>query len=213
MKHFWILPGITTLLLATTSAWADTYLDQATAAVAKATASSNQWDGPTSGPQLQANKKIIFIASDMKNGGVLGVQEGLSEAAKTAGWSLDVLDGTGSVKDQLAALNQAIARKPDGIVIGGWNPNVAKIPLQKAVKEGIVLMAWHAVPAPGPVPAYHIFYNVTSDSNEVSRMAALYAVAKSDGKAKVLIFTDSMYQIALDKANAMIDIINQCSGC
>lgn len=191
----------------------EAFVQKAKDATAKATAPVTQWDGPTQGPALQAHKKIIFIASDMKNGGVLGVQEGLSEAAKTAGWSLDVLDGTGSVKDQLAALNQAIARKPDGIVIGGWNPNVAKIPLQKAVKEGIVLMAWHAVPAPGPVPAYHIFYNVTSDSNEVSRMAALYAVAKSDGKAKVLIFTDSLYQIALDKANAMKDIINQCSGC
>ena len=96
---------------------------------------------------------------------------------------------------------------------GGWNPNVAKIPLKKAVKEGIVLTAWHAVPAPGPVPAYNIFYNVTSDSNEVSRMAALYAVAKSNGTAKVLIFTDSLYQIALDKANAMKKVIEQCSGC
>ncbi|MDU3889525.1 MAG: substrate-binding domain-containing protein, partial [Serratia liquefaciens] len=132
MKRLWILP--TTLLLASaaSSAWADAYLDQATAAVAKATASVTQWDGPTSGPQLQANKKIIFIASDMKNGGVQGVQEGLSEAAKAAGWKLETLDGGGSVKDQLASLNQAIAQKPDGIVIGGWNPNVAKIPLKKA---------------------------------------------------------------------------------
>ena len=191
----------------------DSYVQQAQAAIAKATAPVTVWDGPTQGPALQPNKKIIFIASDMKNGGVLGVKEGLEEAAKIAGWQLDVLDGAGSVKDQLAALNQAIARKPDGIVIGGWNPNVAKIPLKKAVKEGIVLTAWHAVPAPGPVPAYNIFYNVTSDSNEVSRMAALYAVAKSNGTAKVLIFTDSLYQIALDKANAMKKVIEQCSGC
>jgi len=65
MKRLWILP--TTLLLAgaASSAWADAYLDQATAAVTKATASVTQWDGPTSGPKLQANKKIIFIASDM----------------------------------------------------------------------------------------------------------------------------------------------------
>ena len=191
----------------------DDYVQQAKAAIAKATAPVTQWDGPTTGPKLQPNKKIIFIASDMKNGGVLGVQQGLAEAAKAAGWSLDVLDGAGSVKDQLSALNQAIARKPDGIVIGGWNPNVAKIPLKKAIKEGIVLTAWHAVPAPGPVPAYNIFYNVTSDSNEVSKMAALYAVAKSNGTAKVLIFTDSLYQIALDKANVMKDVINHCSGC
>lgn len=66
----------------------------------------------------------------MKNGGVQGAT-GLSEAAKAAGWKLETLDGGGSVKDQLASLNQAIAQKPDGIVIGGWNPNVAKIPLKR----------------------------------------------------------------------------------
>ena len=204
----------TGLLMTSAASFAeDSFVEQAKAAIAKATAPVTQWDGPTQGPKLQANKKIIFIASDMKNGGVLGVKEGLTEAAKAAGWSLDVLDGAGSVKDQLAALNQAIARKPDGIVIGGWNPNVAKIPLKKAVKEGIILTAWHAVPAPGPVPSYNIFYNVTSDSNEVSRMAALYAVAQSNGTAKVLIFTDSLYQIALDKANVMKEIIGQCSDC
>lgn len=202
------------LLLASSVSQADdTFVQQAKTAIEKATAPVTAWDGPTQGPTLQPNKKIIFIASDMKNGGVLGVKQGLEEAAKAAGWSLDVLDGAGSVKDQLAALNQAIARKPDGIVIGGWNPNVAKIPLKKAVKEGIVLTAWHAVPQPGPVPAYNIFYNVTSDSNDVSRMAALYAVAKSNGTARVLIFTDSLYQIALDKANAMKKVIEQCSGC
>ncbi|ACT14705.1 substrate-binding domain-containing protein [Pectobacterium aroidearum] len=213
MKRFLLLSGLTTVLLSSQPTWADSYLDQATAAVAKATASSTQWDGPTQGPQLQPNKKIIFIASDMKNGGVQGVQQGLSEAAKAAGWKLETLDGGGSVKDQLASLNQAIAQKPDGIVIGGWNPNVAKIPLKKAIQQGIILTAWHAVPEPGPLPKYDIFYNVTSDSNDVARIAAQYAVVKSGGKANVLIFTDSLYQIALDKANVMKDEIGKCSGC
>lgn len=213
MKHCWMLSGLTSLLIAAAPAQADAYLEQAEAAVAKATARAAAWDGPTSGPALARDKKIVFIASDMKNGGVQGVQQGLSEAAQAAGWKLDTLDGSGSVKDQLAALNQAIARKPDGIVIGGWNPNVAKIQLQKAVRQGIVLTAWHAVPEPGPVPAYDIFYNVTSDSNDVARIAAQYAVAKSGGKANVLIFTDSLYQIALDKANVMKEEIGKCGGC
>nr|WP_310616432.1 substrate-binding domain-containing protein [Pantoea cypripedii] len=201
------------MLVASATAHADSYLDQATAAVAKATASSSTWDGPTTGPKLQANKKIIFIASDMKNGGVQGVQQGLSEAAKVAGWKLETLDGGGSVKDQLAALNQAIAQRPDGIVIGGWNPNVAKIPLKKAKEQKIVLMAWHAEPQPGPIEKYGVTDNITSDSNEVARLAAQYAVVRSGGKAQVLIFTDSLYQIALDKANTMKQEIEKCSGC
>ena len=131
------------------TAHADAFLDEAKAVVAKATAPAKQWDGPTAGPKLAAGKSLIYIASDMTNGGVLGVKEGLEEAAKVAGWKLDVLDGKGSVKDQLAALNQAIAKKPDGIVVGGWNPNVAKAVLKKATSNGIVLMGWHAMPQPG----------------------------------------------------------------
>ncbi|KQN57830.1 substrate-binding domain-containing protein [Erwinia sp. E602] len=205
--------ALCTLLAGSLPAWADSYLDQATAAVTRATASVSEWDGPTSGPRLQPNKKVIFIAADMKNGGIQGVQQGLSDAAKAAGWQLDTLDGGGSVKDQLAALNQAIAQRPDGIVIGGWDPNVAKILLKKAHQQKIVLMAWHAKPQPGPLAQYNIVTNITSDSNEVARLAAQYAVVKSGGTAKVLIFTDSLYQIALDKANVMKAEIAKCSGC
>lgn len=200
-------------VLAAAPANADSFLDEAKAVVAKATAPASVWEGPTSGPAIARDRSIIFIASDMKNGGVLGVKEGVEEAAKAAGWKLDVLDGAGSIKDQLAALNQAIAKKPDGIVIGGWNPNVAKIPLKKAIEQGIVLIGWHAVPKSGPIPEYGVFYNVTSNSDEVARTAALYAVAKSEGTAKAIIFTDSLYQIALDKANAMKAVIEKCAGC
>ncbi len=200
-------------VIATLPARADAFLDEAKALVAKATAPASAWDGPTTGPAIAKGKSIIYIASDMKNGGVLGVEEGVAEAAKVAGWQLDVLDGAGSVKDQLAALNQAIAKKPDGIVIGGWNPNVAKMALKKAVQEKITLVGWHAVPKPGPVPEYNVFYNVTSDSDDVAKTAAMYAVAKSEGTAKALIFTDSLYQIALDKANAMKAVIEKCAGC
>lgn len=212
-KNLFVGIVLSSALLSSSVAWADAYLDQAKLAVEKATAPVTQWDGPTTGPKLEAGKRIIFIASDMKNGGVQGVQQGMSEAAAAAGWKLETLDGGGSIKDQLSSLNQAIAQKPDGIVIGGWNPNVAKIPLKKAISGGITLVAWHAVPEPGPIPKYNIFYNVTSDSNQVSQIAAQYAIVKSNGHAKVLIFTDSLYQIALDKANVMKKEIEKCSGC
>lgn len=191
----------------------DPFVQEAKQLVAAATAKQEKWDGPTTGPQLQQNKTVIFIASDMKNGGVLGVIDGMKEAVGATGWKLDVLDGAGTVNNQLAALNQAIARKPDAIVIGGWNPNVAKIPLQKATKNGITLAAWHATPEPGAIDKYGIFYNVTSDSDEIARLSAMLAVAESNGKAKAIILTDSLYEIALRKANVMKEVIEKCKEC
>lgn len=194
-------------------AHADEYVDYAKKVVAEATAPVTKWDGPTTGPSLQHGKKIIFIASDMKNGGVLGVLDGLKEALGSTDWQLDVLDGAGSVNNQLASLNQAIAKKPDAIVIGGWNPNVARGPLRKAVQNNIKLVAWHATPQPGPIDKFNIFTNVTSDSDKIAELSALLAVAKSDGKAKALILTDSLYEIALRKAEVMRDVIKKCKEC
>lgn len=120
------LAALVTLSFATQALANDPFVAEAKQHVAAATAQQTVWDGPTTGPKLQPSKNVIFVASDMKNGGVLGVIDGMKEATAVAGWKFDVLDGAGSVNNQLAALNQAIARKPDAIVIGGWNPNVAK---------------------------------------------------------------------------------------
>ena len=41
----------------------------------------------------------------------------------------------------------------------------------------------------------------------------MYAVANSDGKAGVVIFTDSAYAIAIKKSDAMAAAIKKCAGC
>lgn len=212
-RHLWPILSFIPLFYSSSLLAEDLFLSQAKQEILAASAPQTNWDGPTAGPILQSGKKIIFIASDMKNGGVLGVLEGMKEAISITDWQIDVLDGAGSVSQQLAVLNQAIARKPDAIVIGGWNPNIAKIPLNRANKQGIKLVAWHAMPEAGAIDKYSIFYNVTSDSDQVARLSALLAVAHSDGKAQVVIFTDSLYEIALRKANIMKEVIEQCQTC
>ena len=42
-----------------------------------------------------ARKKIVVVAADMKNGGILGVVNGIQEAATAVGWSVTVLDSAG----------------------------------------------------------------------------------------------------------------------
>ena len=92
-----VLTALSSAFLLSNLAHADAYVDEAKAIVAKATARVTAWDGPTSGPKLAPNKSIVYIASDMTNGGVLGVRDGFEEAVKAAGWKLDTLDGKGSV--------------------------------------------------------------------------------------------------------------------
>ena len=217
MKKLNLRLGVITLAMAATGfashAKADDFLDAAKKKVDVATMSKNVWDGPTTGPKAAADKTIVFVAADLKNGGILGVSKGVEEAATAIGWKVRVLDGQGSVSARTAALNQALALKPAGIVVGGFDTKEQKVAFDNATKAGVPLVGWHAGEKPGPNPGAGLFANVTTTADDVSEAAALWAVADSGGKAGVVIFTDSQYAIAVYKARAMEAIIKKCGGC
>lgn len=198
---------------AATTASAQDFLEAAKKKVAVATVSKTTWDGPTTGPKAAAGKTIVFVAGDMKNGGIVGVSKGVEEAGKAIGWTVRVIDGQGSVSGRTAALNQALALKPAGIVVGGFDTTEQKAAFEGAAKSGTPLVGWHSGEQPGPNEKAGLFANVTTTADDVSEAAALWAVADSGGKAGVVIFTDSQYAIALYKARAMEAVIKKCGGC
>ena len=217
MKRFSTRLGAIAIAITATSfashVLADAFLDAAKKKVQTATMSKSVWDGPTTGPKAADAKTIVFVAGDLKNGGILGVSKGVEEAAGVIGWKLRVLDGQGSVSGRTAALNQALALKPGGIVVGGFDTTEQKVAFENASKAGIPLVGWHSGEKPGPNTVAGLFANVTTTSDDVSEVAALSAVADSGGKAGVVIFTDSQYAIAVYKARAMEAIIKKCGGC
>ncbi|WP_413993724.1 substrate-binding domain-containing protein [Labrys okinawensis] len=201
------------LMLAPLAAHADSFVDQAKAIVAKATTRADKWDGPTTGPKAVGNKTIVYVAGDMRNGGILGVAQGVKEAVGVIGWTYREIDGQGTVSGQATALSQAIALKPDAIIVGGSDAVEQKAGLEEAAKQGIQIVGWHSGPKPGPLDGTPVFANVTTDAMEVAKVAAMKAIADSDGKAGVVIFADSTYAIAIAKGRAMEAVIKQCSGC
>lgn len=202
-----------TIGVLTTPAFADAVAD-AKAYVAKITEPNPPWTGPTTGPRAVKGKTIVFVAADLRNGGVLGVSKGVEEAAAAIGWSVRVLDGQGSVSGRSAALQQAIALKPDGIVLGSVDASEQATAIRTAKDAGIRLVGWHSTAAAGPSPKFpEIFTNITTDPLEISRAAASFVVADSNGKAGVVIFTDSVYEIAIAKSNAMAAVIKTCPSC
>lgn len=202
-------------LMLASSAFAQSteFLDAAKKKIATAVMVKDQWDGPTTGPKAEGGKTIVFVAGDMKNGGILGVSKGVEEAGKAIGWTVRVIDGQGSVSGRTAALNQALALKPAGIVVGGFDTTEQKAAFEGATKSGVPLVGWHSGEQPGPNDKAGLFANVTTTADDVSEAAALWAVADSGGKAGVVIFTDSQYAIALYKARAMEAVIKKCGGC
>jgi len=166
----------------------DDIVAKAKAYVQQATARADKWNGPTTGPKAQATKTIICVSSDSRNGGVKGVADGLAEAAKAIGWNFRVIDGRGEVEGRGQALGQAIALKPQGIVINGFDAKEQQTLADQANALGIAVVGWHAGATPGPLEKPKLFVNVTTPAEDTAQAAAYLAIANSDGKAGVVHF-------------------------
>ncbi|HEU0207065.1 MAG TPA: substrate-binding domain-containing protein [Pseudolysinimonas sp.] len=166
----------------------------------------------STGPTAQKpGAHIAYVGSDLTNGGINTVLTGVQEAAKVIGWTVDVYDGKATAQGRTDAMNQAIAAKPAAIIAGGFDATEQSAAIAQAKSAGIPVIGWHAAAAAGPGSG--LFTNVTTDPLVVSQLAAAYAVADSNGKAGVAIFTDGQYAIAVEKADAMKAYIEACTGC
>jgi ribose transport system substrate-binding protein len=191
----------------------DAYLASAKAYIAKVTASAPPWSGPTTGPNDVGHKLIVYVATDERNGGVQGVSDGAAQAAKVLGWEYRVVDGQGSVSGRATALSQAMALKPDGIILGSVDAAEQAPLIEQASQQGIKVVAWHSGPTPGKLPGSPIFTNITTNPLDVAKASALLAVVDSNGHANVVLFTDSIYSIATAKTNAEAAVLKGCAGC
>lgn len=192
---------------------ADDSLQAAKDYIKKVTAPVTTWEGPTTGPKAAGHKLIVYVSTDQRNGGARGVGMGIEEAAKVIGWEVRGIDGQGSVNARAAGIAQAIALKADGLVLDAIDAAEQAAAIEPAVKAGIKVVGWHSGPMAGPMEKYGLFTNITTDPLEVSKAAATYAVADSDGKAGAIVFTDSAYAIAIAKSDAMAAIFKACKGC
>ena len=200
-------------IMAASGARADDFMDQAKARVAAAVQRAGAWDGPTTGPKAAPGKTIVYVAGDLRNGGTSGVADGVKEAAKAIGWNLQIIDGQGQVSTRTSALNQAIALKPDGIIVSGFDAIEQNAALASVKEAGIPFVGWHATIEPGPDPATGMFANVNTRILDVANTAADLAIVDSGGKAGVVIFGDSNYAMAIGKAKMMEAEIKKCATC
>ncbi|HLX01150.1 MAG TPA: substrate-binding domain-containing protein [Trinickia sp.] len=171
------------------------------------------WNGPRTGPRAQPGKHLAIFAEDLRNGGVGGVVDGVLEAAKVIGWSVKIFDDGGAPDLQLQVLATALASGPDGLIIVGSDAHALLPGLEPFANARIPIVGWHVASRAGPVPGTPVAMNVSTDPLEVARVTALAAIVQSDGHARAVIFTDSKYHIAQDKADEIADVVRACSGC
>jgi ribose transport system substrate-binding protein len=187
-------------------------VSHAQAAVKTATDASAPWTGPTTGPTAARNKLIVFVAQTLTNPGVAGAAKGVQDAAAAIGWQARVLDGQGDQSGIQAAFGQALALHPAGIVIGGFDPGSISAQVKQANSAGIPLVGWHALSTPGPSANPKLVSNVTTKVDDVAEISAQWIIAKSNGIAGVVVFTDNSIPFAAGKAKTIESDLAECSS-
>lgn len=210
-----LLAGATATLMLSLGAVTPTAaqsIDEAKEFIANFASRQDTWTGPTTGPKAQEDKLVVMLASDLTNGGVLGAADGAKEAAAAVGWDFRIIEGGGTISGRTSAFSQALALNPDGIIINGFNPTEQQVGIESAKAAKIPMVSWHAVSDNGPSDEHGIFANITTNAKDVSLAAAYWAFVDAEENPKVVIFTDSTYQIAIDKADWMKEAIEALGG-
>jgi len=161
----------------------------------------------------QPEKTVVFIASDFRNGGVMGVFRGFEEAAKKLGWQVRLQDGRGQKATQAEILMQEIAVRPHGIVFGGFDPDDFAEQVAGAKQNKVFLVGWHAAKDPGATK--DLFANVSTQPLDVARLAADFVIQDAITRKRavgVVIFNDNQYTVANAKTEAMKNTIQACMG-
>ncbi len=186
---------------------------EAKGAVARASERAERWSGPTDGPAAASGKTVVLLAEDLRNGGIVGLAQGVREASSRIGWTVKVINAGGTPAGRAKALADALAARPDGLVFAGADARENSAGLEAFRAAGIPVVGWHASQTPGPIAGTPVAMNITTDPLEVARVTAMAAIAQSDGRAGVVVFTDSNFGIATAKGNAMAEVIRACARC
>lgn len=156
-------------------------------------------------------RRVTFIAQDFRNGGITTVYRAFEEACRVLYWTLNVLNGEGDKarieQHFVSSMRQAV----DGIVLGGFDEADIAAALARHTSRKPALVGWHAAARAGPTPL--LFNNVSTDPGIVAEMAVALVKPGRPGRAGVVIFNDSRFEIANTKTQRMREALARNDQC
>jgi ABC-type sugar transport system substrate-binding protein len=125
---------------------------------------------PAAAPAADTTKTLVFIPGQLANPSQAFGWKMFQKHAADYGFEVSVLDGGGDVQVQTKAINDAVAQKPDVLMV---NPNdaVAIAPVLKAAKDaGVVVGLFMVKNAPGTDDSINFY--ATVDDVQAGQFAA-----------------------------------------
>jgi len=177
---------------------------------------------PTTGPAAVPGKKVIWISCGQESTGCSAPAAAAAQAAKALGWKYSVLDGKFDENGAWAsAILQAIAEKPNAIIVHGINCNLAEPAFEAAKKAGVAVIGSVGsddcnVTGGPALYATNVIPNATSSTgdaffSEFGAQKAAYIIDKTDAKAKVIDMFLSDSDVAVN--TGFLAMLKKCSTC
>jgi ribose transport system substrate-binding protein len=189
-------------------------VEEAKELVTELESTTTKWNGPKTGPKASPGKSIVFVTCTSTTPVCVEAGEAVEEVAPKLGWKVTVVSGNkGTQQEVTEAWNQALALKPDGIINAATDATANKKSLMEAEGLGIPVVGILSTAKPGDASKVHEFANVSQDPAEIGKAETMYAIAESNGEAKVAIDGVAGYEISKEKTDVMQKILGECEGC
>ena len=158
-------------------------------------------------------KHVWIITSTLAVPFVATIAHGVEAAAKAAGIETTLFDGKGDVSQWNRGMAQAVSQHADGIVTVGASPELMKGPTGDALKANIPVV--DAVTADKTAPLVPgTFSHVSISFDHSGQLQADEAIARTEGKAKVLILGDNEFPGEVSRVEGMRkEFSTRCPDC
>ena len=149
----------------------------------------------------------------------------MKEAGESIGWTVTVFDGKGSPDVFADGIRSAIADKADAIILDAVDCVAVKGALEEAHEAGVKIYGIFAMDCDDPLagggePLFdaELLYEDGMTFQEYTegpfiRSVADYVIAETDGKPKIIEFTQNDDLIGQHLGKGFEDRIKDCSGC
>lgn len=189
------------------------------------------YDGTLREPDATArpiakDKKVVVISAgqaSISSSVPVGAAE---EAAKAAGWQVEVYDSQLNPANSAGLVRQAIASGADGIVLQAIDCPGVKGPLQEAKAKGIQVVGIYSFDCNDPVfegsdPAlFSGAINYGPGAEDIGAFTKKYGadqakavIAETDGKAKVIFFNQTTVTVLNYTGQGFKEEIEKCADC
>lgn len=189
---------------------------EANAAVEEAKAPVTEWRGPSETPTPPKDKFIYIIACSPDTEGCQRHTQAAQEAAKVLGWRAELIQTNGTPQEFVSAMNEGMDQGVDAI-LGGSLPFAAiKQPLARAEEEGIpvvTMIGGNETPEWSEDFKGGLYADVDTDNLKLGAMAANWAIAQTDGKAKVGILNEKDFPILGGRIQGFTEALDKCPDC